>query len=641
MFSSLAISRDPDKMKQEVRQKISTFEEGIKQVHASRTGLTRNANEVQWQVRSTVTRLMETLRNRELWLLGQIESIQHAKEETLNLRLNNLNQAIGLLRAVVRFTEDGNVDASFLEGKLNQCLDRLDELCNEIDEHQVVLKADTHSLRDAIRGFGSIESLTTGAKFNQDMVFANPELKSCCLPSRFEDYGDGEQQLLHKPVSDPCNIRISFPKLSARKEDWLLPSAVASSNSTPMDESPVHRQTLSSVGRVSPASLLSEDSGLSIQQWLRQIKREPEPEPMDDIEMISSIGRELNVPHLKERQYTGTTDDFEVIPFSSSETSYSVASSCAPTYFKEVLSSPISKWLVQAHNLNPTASFHRLQYFQKAGENWERWLPKGSNNQVIKEDDETCGRNIKDGRMEKTDENRFPYFQQIISGDVNMWLRPSKMETDAATSLLGSRVPMPLSDDMDGYAPPSTGQEEKQLTAFLEKLSLCGNDASKFRSAFAEIANSPLSDWLHAKSMQMGNLATVADGSGDFSLAENSHCERDAKMVLTLIHMRNILESESSDWLPGEGEDRKMCSSAHQVPPSGCNAFEAMLPLRKMTASTQSEDSGVSDPWSAISKSSTDIWLPKYSAGANMEMSPFKRPFKVDDWYRSKTMAEY
>lgn len=636
MFSSLAVSRDPDKMKQEVRQKISALEEGIRQVHASRTGLARNANEVQWQIRSTITRLMETLRNRELWLLGQVESIQHAKEETLNTRLNNLNQAIGLLRAVVRFTEDGNVDSSLLEGKLNQCLERLDDLCNEIDEHQVVLKADTHSLRDAIRGFGSVESLATGAKFNHDMVFANPELKSCCLPSRFEDYGDGEQHLLHKPVSDPCNIRISFPKLSARKEDWLLPSTASN---TPVDDSPRHRQTLS--GRMSPASLLSEDSGLSIQQWLRQIKREPEPEPMDDIEMISAIGTELVLPHRKERQYTETTDDFEVIPFSSSETSCSVASSCAPTYFKEVLSSPISKWLVQAHNLNPMVSFQRLQYFQKAGESWERWLPRSSNNQLIKEDDETCERNFSDGVPERTDENKFPYFQQIISGDINMWLRQSNMETDAIANPLGSRVPMPMSDDMDGFATPSTGQEEKQLTAFLEKLSLCGNDPNKFCSAFEEIANSPLSDWLYAKSMEMSNTVTTSDGSGDFRPAENGDCKRDTKMVLTLLHMHNILESKASDWLLGEGQKGKMSSDAPQLLPSGCNAAEAMLPLHKMASSTQSEDSGVSDAWSAISKSSADVWLHKCSVDVNAGMSPFEHPFKVDDWYRSKTLAEY
>lgn len=67
---------------------------------------------------------METVRNREMWLLSQVETIQHSKEEALNTQLSQLNQAIGLLKAVMKFAEDGSVDASAIEDRLNQCLDR-------------------------------------------------------------------------------------------------------------------------------------------------------------------------------------------------------------------------------------------------------------------------------------------------------------------------------------------------------------------------------------------------------------------------------------------------------------------------------------------------------------------------------------
>ncbi|XP_014673567.1 PREDICTED: uncharacterized protein LOC106813848 [Priapulus caudatus] len=323
-------------------------------------------------------------------------------------------------RRVTKFAEDGSVNAAAVEARLDQCLKQLDQLCDTSDHSQVVLRADTNSLRDNIRGFGAIETRRQGAPSSLPGAAA---LTSQCLPSSLEEYEDLDHHLMHKPVADPFNIVVAFPKLSGRRDDWLTSSGTAtpttdgakpwppsSGATTPSAAAPrppqhlnIPQRHLELGGKDTPVSALSEDSALSIQHWLQQIKTETEAEPT-------------------------VYDDFEVIPWGASASAAATSSSGeeslfgvleapdTPRYFKRVLESPSSRWLVAvATEVSPSATYQRLQYFVKVTDNWDKWLSRKSKKRQDSEEGGTASPAATDGEM------LFPYFQQI-SSSVEGWL---------------------------------------------------------------------------------------------------------------------------------------------------------------------------------------------------------------------------
>ena len=55
--------------------------------------------QVKSQIHTSISRHLETLRNREVWLLGQVDTVLGGKEEVLHRQQARLNKALGVLHS--------------------------------------------------------------------------------------------------------------------------------------------------------------------------------------------------------------------------------------------------------------------------------------------------------------------------------------------------------------------------------------------------------------------------------------------------------------------------------------------------------------------------------------------------------------
>ena len=58
------------------------------------------------RVQGSISRQLEALRNREVWLLNQLDTLSGAKEEILQQQSARLNKTLGILQSSVNFPQD-------------------------------------------------------------------------------------------------------------------------------------------------------------------------------------------------------------------------------------------------------------------------------------------------------------------------------------------------------------------------------------------------------------------------------------------------------------------------------------------------------------------------------------------------------
>ncbi|KAK3091891.1 hypothetical protein FSP39_023479 [Pinctada imbricata] len=299
----------------------SQIENTIKDIDSVKRQLQQNSSEVKSQIQTNVSRHMEALRNREVWLLNQVEVLQSAKEEVLHEQQARLNKQLGLLQSKLA----GSMQALKLD---------TGDLKPE-ESPYVTFRSDSAKLREVINGYGKVD--VNGLPH---AVFVQPGDPATSLPRHFEEYEDADHHVLYKTVEEVKRsqannycVEISMPKLSPRKEDWLAhPSTTtASSESAPKFSIPAFNEpsmwlkpagsftsslraspmvstgsicstTSSSVSTImseglSSLSLSSSHSvpsfkpystSASTQSWLKQIKHDFEDE--DDFEIVDKVG---------------------------------------------------------------------------------------------------------------------------------------------------------------------------------------------------------------------------------------------------------------------------------------------------------------------------------------------------------------
>ncbi|KAK6482153.1 nuclear receptor coactivator 4-like [Huso huso] len=136
-------------------QARSQLETAISAVTRAELQLHDNAREVKSQLHSCISRHLEFLRSREVWLLEQIEIIQHLKEESLQQQLQQLHWLLGQFSVVVQQLESSNSNS--LANQITTCLEKLSSLSlNPAETPEMSFQADARSLRQAITSFGNI-----------------------------------------------------------------------------------------------------------------------------------------------------------------------------------------------------------------------------------------------------------------------------------------------------------------------------------------------------------------------------------------------------------------------------------------------------------------------------------------------------
>ncbi|XP_008832330.1 nuclear receptor coactivator 4 [Nannospalax galili] len=117
-----------------------------------------NLREVKAQIHSCISRHLECLRSREVWLNEQVDLIYQLKEETLQQQVQQLYWLMGQFSCLIHQLEcTQNKD---LANQVSVCLERLSSLALKPEDSTVLLfEADTTALRQTITTFGSLKTI--------------------------------------------------------------------------------------------------------------------------------------------------------------------------------------------------------------------------------------------------------------------------------------------------------------------------------------------------------------------------------------------------------------------------------------------------------------------------------------------------
>ncbi|KYO27734.1 nuclear receptor coactivator 4 isoform A [Alligator mississippiensis] len=189
-----------------------------------------NWREVKAQIHSCISRHLECLRSREVWLFEQVDLIQQLKEEALQQQAQQLYWLLGQFNCIIHQLEHPH--SNDLANQISVCLERLGNLTLKPEESSILnFEADMSYLRQAITSFGSIKTMQTSETENcspwipvQNCILANYEQQKPL-------YGT-----LGSPLTDwllgskPANVCQASHVPSTSADDWLMKRNVPETN---------------------------------------------------------------------------------------------------------------------------------------------------------------------------------------------------------------------------------------------------------------------------------------------------------------------------------------------------------------------------------------------------------------------------
>ncbi|XP_004765924.2 nuclear receptor coactivator 4 isoform X4 [Mustela putorius furo] len=214
-----------------------------------------NLQEVKAQIHSCISRHLECLRSREVWLYEQVDLLYQLKEETLQQQTQQLYWLLGQFNCLIHQLEcTQNKD---LANQVSVCLERLGNLTLKPEDSTVLLfEADTTALRQAITTFGSLKTIQIPEHL---IAHANSSNIGPFLEKR------GYIPLPEQQKSASSTTAVSL-------SDWLLGSKPASGRQAPYIPSTnlqdwlTQKQTLEN-SQVGDLDLLDQDE-MDLSDWL-------------------------------------------------------------------------------------------------------------------------------------------------------------------------------------------------------------------------------------------------------------------------------------------------------------------------------------------------------------------------------------
>lgn len=204
----------------ELKQKCNLVEDVIEQLAASRKHTEGNATKIKAQILSDVTKALNILRRKEIQLLRQVDVLEAHHLNILQVRYAELHQLLGNLRHTLYCAErQQDIPASCIN--VND-MDLVQAVCKQkFVAEPFAYRASVGELNVAIQNLAVVTTNLLAYQTDGDLL-------SKCLPSKFEDYEDGDHQLLHKTLEEirgesqvGRKVESLIPKLSENKEDWL------------------------------------------------------------------------------------------------------------------------------------------------------------------------------------------------------------------------------------------------------------------------------------------------------------------------------------------------------------------------------------------------------------------------------------
>ncbi|NP_001089238.1 nuclear receptor coactivator 4 S homeolog [Xenopus laevis] len=232
-------SQDPLSKCLEAKKEL---ESAISAVLKAEQQVKENGREVKSQVQSYISRHLECLRSREVWLLEQADLIQQLKEETLQQQSQQLYWLLGQFNCLIHQLETPH--STDLVHQISVCLERLGNLALKPEESSTLyFEADVPFLRQAIATFGSIKTLSSSEEKQVlstavpcPYVSQNPWLlNNCFVPAAEQRPLSG---MWNTPLSDwlqqkkPTSVSQCYTPYipSLCTQDWLLKNHVAEPN---------------------------------------------------------------------------------------------------------------------------------------------------------------------------------------------------------------------------------------------------------------------------------------------------------------------------------------------------------------------------------------------------------------------------
>ncbi|XP_045556714.1 nuclear receptor coactivator 4 isoform X4 [Salmo salar] len=224
---SLVEEREKATLRQCVQAR-SQLEEAIGGVTRAEAQLKDNSREVKSQLHTSISRHLEFMRSREVWLLEQIDLVEQLKGEALQAQLHQLHCLRGQFDILIH--QLANSNSNNLANQLTSCMEKLSSLNLTPEETpEMSFQADTRSLRQAITSFGTIatQHMEVGPVLNIVPEKCNtseqPWLQqSCPIAAK-------KQRVESAPLSDwllgnrPVTTTPVGYQASKNPQDWLIP----------------------------------------------------------------------------------------------------------------------------------------------------------------------------------------------------------------------------------------------------------------------------------------------------------------------------------------------------------------------------------------------------------------------------------
>lgn len=214
------------------------LELAIGEVLRAEQQIKENLREVKAQIHSSISRHLECLRSREVWLCEQVDLIHQLKEETLQQQAQQLYWLLGQFNCLIHQLEC--TQSKDLANQVSVCLERLGSLTLKPEDSTVLLfEADTSSLRQTITTFGSLKTMqipehlmahatsaNTGPSLEKRGWIPSPEQKAAsCTPAvPLSDW------LLGSKPANGCQVPYAP---STNLQDWLSQKPTLENSQTP------------------------------------------------------------------------------------------------------------------------------------------------------------------------------------------------------------------------------------------------------------------------------------------------------------------------------------------------------------------------------------------------------------------------
>lgn len=190
-----------------------------------------NAAEVKAEIHSCISRNMEVLRSREVWLLEQIDLLQLLKEDAMQQQLQQLQWLLGQLACLIHQLQHPHDES--LAKQVTACLERFSNLTLKPEESSALnFEADVSTLRRAITSFGSIRTMvpepgcSTPCIVDLSSTIQNSWLLNSGATAELDKPVAG--RTLGQPYTDwllgnkPVNVCPVMYVPSSNLQDWLL-----------------------------------------------------------------------------------------------------------------------------------------------------------------------------------------------------------------------------------------------------------------------------------------------------------------------------------------------------------------------------------------------------------------------------------